>query len=96
MIRVLAFIFVLAALAWGIGWIADQPGDVTINWLGYHADTSNVGVALGLLVLVAILLNVVWTVIRFVFRVPSLRGIWSMVSNTVRFSSSRAAWFWAK
>jgi HemY protein len=75
MIRVLAFIFVLAALAWGIGWIADQPGDVTINWLGYHADTSNVGVALGLLLLAAILLNVVWTIIRFVFKLPSLMSL---------------------
>jgi HemY protein len=74
MIRILIFLALLALAALGIAWIVDQPGEVSVTWLGMHADTS-VGVGLGLLVAAAIVINVVWTIIRFVFKLPSLMSL---------------------
>ena len=40
MIRLVAFLFVVLALAVGLHWFADRPGTITIEWLGYVAETS--------------------------------------------------------
>jgi HemY protein len=74
MIRILIFLVLLALAALGIAWIVDQPGEVAVTWLGMHADTS-IGVGLGLLFAAAIVINVVWTIIRFVFKLPSLMSL---------------------
>lgn len=69
MLRILIFLVVLAAAAFGIAWIADRPGDLVLNWQGYRIETS-VGVALAALVAGAILLAVIWGLIRFFWRLP--------------------------
>jgi HemY protein len=74
MIRVLVFLVILALVASGIGWIADQPGNITVTWSGPPVETS-IGVAIGIVFLAAVLLNIAWTIIRFVFRLPSLMSI---------------------
>jgi len=40
MIRLIVFLLVTAGLAFAAAWLADRPGEVAIEWLGYHADTS--------------------------------------------------------
>ncbi|MGH2340976.1 heme biosynthesis protein HemY [Segnochrobactraceae bacterium EtOH-i3] len=63
MIRVLAYLLVVFALALGAVWIADRPGLVTIDWLGTEVQTSLVFalvvavVVLGLAVILALLLS---------------------------------------
>jgi HemY protein len=74
MIRVLVFLLLLGLVALGIGWMADQPGDIAVRWLGYDVQTS-IGVGVGLLVAVALALNVVWAILRFIFRIPSLMSL---------------------
>ena len=71
MIRLLLFLVALALAAYGLTWIAENPGEVAVTWRGVEYDVSLM-VALGAVVALAILLAVVWGVIRFVFRVPSL------------------------
>jgi HemY protein len=69
MLRILIFLVVLAAAAFGVAWIVDRPGDLVLNWQGYRIETS-VGVALAALVAGAIVLAVVWGLIRFFWRLP--------------------------
>ena len=45
MIRFIIFLVATAGLAFVAVWLADRPGAVSIDWLGYHADTS-VGVTI--------------------------------------------------
>ena len=40
MIRLVLFLLVVLALAVGLHWLADRPGTITIEWLGYIAETS--------------------------------------------------------
>ncbi|HZV21278.1 MAG TPA: heme biosynthesis HemY N-terminal domain-containing protein, partial [Hyphomicrobiales bacterium] len=60
MIRLTAYFLLIAAAAAGLAWLADRPGSVTIDWLGYDVRTS-VFVAVILLVLFFCLLTfAVW------------------------------------
>src|SRR6478736_2596978 len=70
MVRVLLYLLVIAALATGAVWLADRPGEVSILWQGYRIETSVAIAAIGVLAL-AFLSLVVWTVLRFVLRMPS-------------------------
>ena len=70
MIRVLAYIVLLALAAWGLAWLADRPGDVTLVWQGYRIETSLMAalVALAVLILAVLLLwdllSTLWTAPR--------------------------------
>lgn len=65
MIRLLIFILITAALVFCTVWFADNPGRMTIVWLGYRFDGSIGMVALGLLALTAVLVLLWrgWTII---------------------------------
>ncbi len=69
MIRVVVFLIVLALLALGFAWMADRPGDVSVNWLGYHIETTVTIAALALIVLVLALV-LLWNAVRAVVRSP--------------------------
>jgi HemY protein len=71
MIRLLLFLAALALAAYGLTWLAENPGDVALTWRGVEYDVSLM-VALGVVAGLAILLSFAWGVIRFVFRLPSL------------------------
>jgi HemY protein len=69
MLRTLFFFLKLAVLVAAAVWLADRPGTVSLEWLGYRIDTS-VGVLLAavlILVVVAALLYRLW---RFIMRSP--------------------------
>jgi len=71
MIRVLAYLVLVAALAFGAVWLADRPGDVVITWQGRHIDTS-VMVLIGAVAAIAVLTTILWSLFRFIMRSPHL------------------------
>jgi HemY protein len=71
MVRLLGFLVALALAAYGLTWLADNPGEVSMTWRGVEYDVSLM-VAIGLVLALAIALGVIWSLIRFVFRMPSL------------------------
>ena len=72
MFRLLIFLAALALAAWGLTWIADNPGVVTLTWRGVEYQVSLM-LAFGAVLALAIVLTIVWGVsLRFVFRIPSL------------------------
>src|SRR5262249_31455518 len=62
---------VLAALA---VWIADRPGDVAINWLGYHLETG-IGIVAVALVAFATLIIALWTLARTLINFPDVLSL---------------------
>jgi HemY protein len=40
MIRLVSYFLLIAAGAWGLSWVADRPGSLTVEWLGYDIQTS--------------------------------------------------------
>lgn len=40
MTRILSFVLLIVAVALGLAWLADRPGTVTVEWLGYEIETS--------------------------------------------------------
>ena len=73
MIRLVAFLLVVLALAVGLHWLADRPGTITIEWLGYIAETSMFR-ALIILAVVLTLAFAAWSLLRQVWRSPATVG----------------------
>ncbi|HSI39456.1 MAG TPA: heme biosynthesis HemY N-terminal domain-containing protein [Xanthobacteraceae bacterium] len=90
MIRLVVYLLALAALAAGIAWLADRPGEVMIVWQGWRIETS-VMVA-GAAVLAAMALAILlWGLLRLLLRSPDIVALalrnrrrskgWSAVSR---------------
>ena len=71
MIRVVVFLLAAGALALGVVWLADRPGQVAITWLGYRTDTS-VMVAVMAILAIAIAAVMLWSLARLMLRSPKL------------------------
>ncbi|MCJ2054471.1 heme biosynthesis protein HemY [Methylobacterium sp. J-070] len=67
--RALAFLALLALAAFGAVWIADRPGTVTVVWNGYQIGTS-LAVALVGVIAAAIVLGLLWAIVRGVIGLP--------------------------
>jgi HemY protein len=74
MVRLLVFLAALALAAGGLTWLANNPGVVDLTWRGEQYEVSLM-FALGAVLALAVALAIVWGVLRFVFRVPSLVSI---------------------
>jgi HemY protein len=70
MIRVLIFILCVVAAALGLAWLADRPGTITVEWLGYQIETSAIVGALAIVGIV-VLLMVLWGLLRYLFTRPA-------------------------
>jgi HemY protein len=70
MIRILLFTLGVVAAALGIAWLADRPGSITVEWLGYQIETSAL---VGILAVVAlvVLLMLLWSLLRYVLSRPA-------------------------
>ena len=68
MIRVFILFVLLAVLAFGTGWLADVPGEMTLTWQGYQYRTS-LFVALGLMFVALSALVLLLGLLGFVFRI---------------------------
>ena len=57
MVRIILFLVLIALAAAGAAWVADQTGDVTLAWGGWHIATSLpvFALALGVTVVAAVL-----------------------------------------
>lgn len=72
MIRALIFFAVVAGIAWGIAWLADVPGTVTVNLEGQELEiqVDLFFVVVGLLVIVPLLI-LFWTLLVRLVTIPS-------------------------
>jgi HemY protein len=67
MIRVVVFLVLTAAFAKYVAiWLADHPGEVSITWLGYHAEPP-IGILIAVIACAAVLL---WSLLRLLLRAP--------------------------
>lgn len=69
MIRLLVFLVVLLALAFGFSWLADNPGEVTFVWLGQRVETDTTTAFVGLGALVVALV-VALVILRWLVGMP--------------------------
>lgn len=74
MIKIVVFLLALTALAFGFAWLADQPGVVSLAFAGkvYEMDLV-VALGFGLTLIVAVM--ILWSVVRFMFRIPTLMSL---------------------
>jgi HemY protein len=70
MIRLIVFLLVTAGLAFVAAWLADRPGEVAIDWLGYHADTS-VAVVVGVVFAIVGAALIAWTLLVYLVTAPA-------------------------
>ena len=70
MIRVLVFVIGVIAAALSLAWLADRPGAITIEGLGYEIKTSAFVGALVLAALVTVLI-LAWALLRYLFSRPA-------------------------
>jgi len=70
MVRIFSFLILLAVVALGAAWVADQNGGVVLSWNGWRAETSLPVMALVILIL-AIAAMLVWTIVRAFWKAPA-------------------------
>ncbi len=70
MIRILFFILCVVAAALGVAWLADRPGTIKIEWLGYQVETSALVGALAVLAVVVALI-LLWATLRYLLTRPA-------------------------
>ncbi|MGJ0392898.1 MAG: heme biosynthesis protein HemY [Methylocystis sp.] len=63
------FVVALAAAAYGIGWLVDQPGSLILEFAGKHIETSIPVAIAGLLTLIAATI-MIWAIIVALVRLP--------------------------
>src|SRR5262245_7860300 len=71
MIRVLVYLAIVAAIAFGAVWLADRPGEVAIIWQGRRLETS-VMVLIASVAAIACATTILWSIFRFIMRSPML------------------------
>jgi HemY protein len=69
MTRIIAFLFLIGAVALGMALVAEQGGDVVLSWSGWRVETS-LPVAALVLVLVVLAAMLVWSIVRGILRAP--------------------------
>ncbi|MHC6156552.1 heme biosynthesis HemY N-terminal domain-containing protein [Bradyrhizobium elkanii] len=72
MIRIILFLLLIALAAAGAAWMADQPGDLVLNWGGLRLTSKQPMYLLGLVVVVAMIAGVI------------LRGLWKIPGHVRR------------
>lgn len=82
MLRMLLRFVLLTAVAAGATWLAYQPGDLTLEWLGYHIELP-LAVAAALALLALIVLAILWSLLRRLLQTPGA------VTDYFRFRRTR-------
>jgi HemY protein len=70
MTRVLVFVLLVLAAALGLAWLADRPGTITMDWLGYRIETTAFVAAVAIAVLVAALL-LIYAIVHYLMTRPA-------------------------
>ena len=74
MIKLLVRFAIVVLLAFAFTWMADQPGQMSVTWLGYQIDEIPIYLVVGLFLLLFFALWFVWWLIRLVFGTPGAVG----------------------
>ncbi len=72
--RLLAFLAALGLAAWGLSWLADNPGEVTLSWRGVEYNVSLM-VALGIACGAVAALILAWSLLSLLLRAPALLAL---------------------
>ena len=70
MIRLIVFLLISVGLAFAAAWLADRPGEVSIDWLGHHADTS-VAILIGCVLAIVCAALIAWTLLVYLMDAPA-------------------------
>lgn len=70
MIRSIVYIAVLAVAVAAAAWLADQPGGIAVEWLGYKIHTEKAGLLVVLLLVVAIAMAIGFVILSALGRAP--------------------------
>ncbi len=73
MLRLAVFLIFIAIAAAGLGWLADRPGELLINWEGYEFKTSVFHAIVILAILVALSI-LIWSILRGIWQSPAAIG----------------------
>ena len=73
MIRIVFYLLLLLAVAWGGVWLIHHPGHVTLDWFGAVVSTS----AALLVLAIAVAAVLAWTIVRFVLGFPSFLAVFA-------------------
>lgn len=73
MLRVLIFLGLVLAFGLGFAWLADRPGTVAIDWMGYQVELSAMLAAIGVAVLVVAAMAI-WWILKIIVRSPRIMG----------------------
>ena len=74
MLRVLIFFALVVLASLGAVWMADHPGTVLVTFQGREVEVSTL-LALVVLIVAAGAIVVGWSIIRFVFRIPTIMSV---------------------
>ncbi len=71
MLRLTIFVVMVGVAAVALAWVADKPGTLTLEWLGYQIETSVfvAGLMLGGIILAAVAL---WSALRYLLTRPAV------------------------
>ncbi len=72
MLKLIFWFIVLAAAAAGLTWLAEHPGNMSLDWLGYHVESMPVALALGVVAFAMLVLWLIFRLIRLVIAGPGL------------------------
>jgi HemY protein len=73
MLRLVAYFLAIAVAAYGLSWLADNPGSIVVNWRGFIWDTNVFQVTI-ILALLAVVVVILWTALRSIWRSPAAIG----------------------
>jgi HemY protein len=73
MMRLVIYLLLVAAAAAGLGWLADRPGTLHIEWQGYDIETT-VFRAIVILAMATAAAIFVWSVLRTIWNSPAAIG----------------------
>ena len=74
MIKTLILLALIAGATWGLGILIDTPGSLTLVWFGERIETSPL-VGLAFVLAAAVVLGLIWTLLRFSFNFPSILSL---------------------
>lgn len=73
MLRLVLFLAGVLVAAMGLSWLAEHPGMITVDWLGYRAEPSVFQAVVGL-VLMVMAAMFVWTIVKQIWQSPAAAG----------------------
>ncbi len=68
--RLIIWFLIAAGLAWGLTWVANHPGTITVEWLGWRVEEMPVALALAALLIGLLVLWIAFRLLRWLIGAP--------------------------